>query len=46
MMQLQFVKREEGGCMPEHCKPLLEAKLKPVSNRDAVAAPIVQVPVM
>ena len=29
--------------MPEHCKPLLEAKLKPVSNRDAVAAPVVQV---
>jgi hypothetical protein len=29
--------------MPEHGKPLLEAKLEPVSHRDAVAAPVVQV---
>jgi hypothetical protein len=29
--------------MPEHRKPLLEAKLEPVSNRNAVAAPVVQV---
>ena len=31
--------------MPEDCKTLFQAKLKPVSNSNPVAAPIMEVPV-